>query len=161
MAGLHPALNDAAGKRVCDFGCAEGLISLEFAKVAARVLACDYNAAMVETAARLGSGVTNVEFRCVDLREVMSDRVTWACDVLLALAILHKMPDPQAALEFFADVTRELLVIRLPRGSNGDNVKAKHSGKSCSVNFTMKQRGFALEKTLTGPRQERVQYWRK
>lgn len=165
MLGLHPALAEVPGKTVVDFGCAEGLIAIEFAKAgAARVIACDYNAPMIETAKALADGVPNVEFKCVDIREIAADRAqraAWRCDVLLALAVLHKMTYPQEALDFFADSVRDLFVVRLPRGSNGDHVKAKHGTKSCSVNFTMKRRGFVLEKTLTGPRQERVQYWRR
>lgn len=164
MAGLHPALNDAIGKTVCDFGCAEALIALEFAKVAAHVKACDYNARMIETAQRLAEGVTNIEFLHVDIRDVIADRAqkkAWRCDVLLALAILHKMPIPQAALEFFADSARDLMVIRLPKGSSGERLRSKHGSDRCNVNATMNARGFDLEKTLTGPRLERVMYWRK
>lgn len=165
MAGLQPALNEAIGKTVCDFGCAEGLIALEFAKVAARVRACDYNPAMIETATRLAEGVPNVEFRSADIRDILSgdgaQKKWWICDVLLALAILHKMPNPQEALEFFAEAARDLIVIRLPLGSSGDSLKSKHSHKSCNVNSTLTGRGFVLERMLVGPRRERVQYWRK
>lgn len=160
MLGLHPALAEARGRSVVDFGCAEGLIAIEFAKAGAQVRACDYNASMIDTAKRLAEGVPNVEFLHADLREVMSD-TSWRCDILLLLAVLHKMPQPQLALEHFADIAGDLMVIRLPVGSSGERLRSKHTNERCNVNLTMGQRGFALEKSLTGPRRERVQYWRR
>lgn len=92
---------------------------------------------------------------------MISDRKQWRCDILLALAIVHKMPNPQETLEFFAAITGDLMVIRLPRGSSGDRMRSKHSTERCDVNATMRARGFDLEKTFQGPRGERVQYWRR
>lgn len=162
MLGLHPALTEVNGRTVFDMGCAEGCIALEFANAGGKVYAVDYNPAMIETAKRLAGG--RATFEQVDLRSVIDKAKAakrWRkFDIVLALAVLHKLNNPRAGTEFVAESCNDLAVIRLPHGSTGF-IRAKHAAASCDVSQIMAGRGFALEKTVTGPRAERVQYWRR
>lgn len=167
LKGLAPALAAAAGKTVCDLGCAEGLIALEFAKAGARsVYACDYNAGMIETARALQpfASRASVRFEVKTLEQLIAEEiesdVDWRYDIVLALAILHKLRDPVRALAFLARVCGELAVIRLPKGSTGA-FETKWYGTRCDVNRELTAHGLALDQQLPGPDGEWVQYWRR
>lgn len=169
MIGLHPALAEARGKSVLDLGCAEGLIALEFAKAGARVTGYDYNGPMIVTAERMAKAlpadVAKPAFVHTDIREAMRrarlHRESNRHDIVLALAVVHKLPEPAEGVTFIADSCNDLAVFRLPHWSTGDMVKGKHSASSCNVNQIMGKHGFRLEKTFEGPRREPVQYWRR
>lgn len=165
MIGLDGALAECAGKTVCDYGCAEGLIAIEFAKAgAASVYGCDYNAPMIETARQLAAAgpKPHPRFEHVDLHDVMRGDSGEArgYDIVLALAIVHKLRDPAVGVEFIADSCRDLAVFRLPLGSVG-HIQGKHSRQECDVPRVMRGRGFVLERSVPGPRKELVQYYRR
>lgn len=168
MTGLHPAISESDGKTLIDLGCAEGLIALEFARAGATVTGLDYNEPMIETANELARNIAPAlrpVFMAADLNEMIADHrargIVPRYDIVLALAILHKLSDPGAGAAYAADCAAELLVIRLPEHQDGTAIQGKHSGKMCNVNKVVARRGFALEKTLKGPRHEAVCYWRR
>lgn len=164
MLGLHPALEEARGRTVFDMGCAEGAIALEFARAGADVYAVDYKQDMIDTAKRVAVGQRRLAFEVVDLRNVIRKaRLAgkWRTfDIVLALAVLHKLDDPKAATEFVAESCKGLAVIRLPIHAPDGVIKAKHGSNSANVNTIMRAHDFRLEQTVEGPRQELVQYWR-
>lgn len=167
LLGLGPALAACDRKTVYDFGCAEGLIGIEFAKLgAAKVRGCDLLPTFVAEANRqadlIGLGLT-CRFYEYDLRffldglfpEFEPERY----DIVLALAIVHKLRDPGAVLARMADVAAQRLVLRLPLGSTGE-IRAKHfKGDVCDSREVMPAAGFELEQQLAGPRGELVQHW--
>lgn len=164
MLGLHPALEEARGRTVFDMGCAEGAIALEFARAGAEVYAVDYKQEMIDTAQRIARGQRGIAFARVDLRDAVRAALgagKWRrFDIVLALAVVHKLDDPKRGTEFVAESCNDLAIFRLPIGSTGI-IRGKHSPNACDVNTVMAERGFRLEKTLTGPRDELVQYWRR
>lgn len=165
MRGLAPALAEASGKRVWDLGAAEGCISFEFMKAGATVEALDCNAVLLEVAEAQRAKLTEedmarVIFRRADLREVLAEGLTASFDIVLALAVVHKLAEPEKALRYIARSARSLVVIRLPGGSTG-KFTSKNHGTPCDVNAAMPKHGFQLERTEQGPRDELVQYWRK
>jgi 2-polyprenyl-3-methyl-5-hydroxy-6-metoxy-1,4-benzoquinol methylase len=163
MLGLGPALAEANGKTVCDLGTAEGLIALEFAKAgAASIYGCDYNAEMVDTARSLSTGIWNVCFEHKDITELLSEPgPRWQYDIVLALAVLHKLADPRDGVRFCCAVARSLIVVRLPIKSTG-RFKSKHSAhKGCDLSVEMPRHGFRRERKEAGPRGEWVHYYRK
>lgn len=166
LLGLGPALAEAQGKTVWDLGCAEGAIAFEFLKAGAKqVEACDFNAVLLNVALDMRGKLPEAErkriaFRQADLRVALAHGLTASYDIVLALAVVHKLPKPEEALGYIARAARELVVIRLPGGSTGQ-FTSKHHGTPCDVLATMAQKGFALERTEQGPRDERVQYWRR
>ncbi len=167
LKGLSPALAEAQDKTVLDLGCAEGLIAMEFARSgAARVDGIDCNEDLVIVGLKLRSeGLTKeprlsrVLLQCAPVQRLLPLELSY--DVVLALAILHKMHDPLTALQWCAKTAQNLLVIRLAGGSRG-SIKSKHyphtrtDSRSVLANL-----GFALEREEQGPRDEMVHYWRR
>lgn len=166
LLGLESALAEAsAGKTVWDLGCAEGAIAFAFMKAGATVEACDFNNTMIETALNLRGRLPDAErrriqFRVADLRYSLADGLKARFDIVLALAVVHKLPKPEAALGYIARAAKSLVVIRLPGGSQG-RFLSKNYRAECDVNATMPGHGFVLEQAVPGPRDERVQYWRR
>jgi SAM-dependent methyltransferase len=162
MLGLQPALDEASGKTILDLGCAEGNIALEFARAGARsVDGYDYNEPFIAIAQqqRDAGGFTRVKFRQADLTPMIAGGSIKRFDIVLALAILHKIPDLQAAIKFCAESTRSLLVIRLPHGSVG-SLRSKHSEQRADLREMLPALGLVRERKEMGPRGEWVQYWR-
>jgi len=127
MLGLKPALEETYGKTVLDLGCAEGLIAIEFAKRGASlVCGIDYNPDLIATAAKEIEKANEhtgkfLPVGCIyaDLSEVIEENYHQQFDIVLALAVLHKLNDPEAGAKFCAASAKSLIVIRLPFGSTG------------------------------------------
>lgn len=160
LRGLEPALAEAKGKTVVDFGSAEGLIALEFARAGAVVRACDCNPESIEIARALRSDLqASFEVRNLNV-EVELGPAAWRSDIVLALAILHKLRAPEKAVRFMAGAARDLLVLRHQGGSRG-LITSKWSGGSCDSRAVLEDCGMRLEMERPGPRDELVQYWRR
>jgi ribosomal protein L11 methylase PrmA len=170
MMGLEPALAECAGKTVIDFGCAEGLIGIEFAKHRAHVLGFELQDRFVKTAneqAQLAGIASRCGFVGYDLAgfvnpEVPEDfKVFWKgqADIVLALAIVHKLPDPGTALANMASLARQRLVLRLPIGSTGVIPYKQNRSVSCDSRQILPAAGMRLEQVCDGPRGELVQHW--
>lgn len=160
MLGLEPALKACAGKTVLDLGCAEGCIGRAFLDRGARaVIGIDSNPHFLATARRMNVGITSMRFILQDLN-VLGDsfRAVYGADIVLALAILHKLPDPGSKLEQLAAMTRERLVIRLAAGSTGV-ISHKYGRGECDSHRMLDAHGFRLDESLLGPRGELVQHW--
>lgn len=163
MTGLEPSIDECRGKTVCDLGTSEGLIALEFARAGATVYACDNNREMIDYA-NATKGALPVTFELVDLNWVTQIHVAALHrhhDIVLALAVLHKLSDPAGGIDTILRMTPRLVVIRLPIGSSGQIAGKQAPFKRCDVNAVMKHGGYRREKVLPGPREELVQYWRR
>lgn len=164
MLGLVPALAETPGKTVLDLGCAEGLIALEFAKAGARsVYGIDYNETLLDVAHSelTKAGQFPVEFKHADLIHIIQGKRRRQFDIVLALAVLHKLPDPESAIRFCAQSARSLLVIRLPYGSVG-NLRGKYAPHPrADIREILPDCGFVRERKEPGPRGEWVHYWRR
>lgn len=158
MRGVTPLLAEAAGKRVLDLGCAEGLIAFEFARAGAFVYACDFNAQLVETASRIKPKGLAIELEVKSVQNLVREKRSF--DVVLALAILHKLAQPRACMKWISGTGASLVAVRLPRNSTGF-FRSKHRAVPCNVNKTMTRLGYRLDKALPGPRGELVQHWRR
>lgn len=166
MRGLAPAFDRLAGMSVIDLGCAEGLIALEAARAGARLVhGVDNSLELLRVARQLAN--SDVRLFRVDLNRAAWPRgVLRQYDVVLALAIVHKLIKPEEALRRFADMATDTLVIRLPRHAIGGRFRAKHADANnkrymCDVNGVMMRSGFQLEVEFAGPRDEAVQHWRR
>lgn len=169
LLGLEPALADCDRKTVYDFGCAEGLIGIEFGKRGASMVSgCDMLPQFVREANRqadlVGLGIT-CQFYEYDLRGFCEAAVPPGFpedsrfDIVLALAIVHKMWHPEHALRNMAMFAKRRVVIRLPLGSTGKIEYKFTPKKRCHTGTVMPALGFVLEQTLDGPRGELVQHW--
>jgi predicted RNA methylase len=160
LLGLAPALQEAQGKTVCDLGCAEGLIAIEFASAgAAAVYGCDYNVELLATAQQqIKDRALPIHFEFRDLNE---SRPQAQSDIVLALAVLHKLDDPAAGVRLCAALAKQLIVLRLPIGSRGI-IKSKHKRDTrTDIGALLLREGFRRERKEPGPRGEWVQYWRR
>lgn len=160
LLGLDPLVAEVEGKSVADFGCAEGLIMRHLKRHgAAECVGYENNIQFFDVSKR-ELEKTGCEIRFIDLNVPQKWKRQY--DVVLLLAILHKLEDPQGALRTFAGLSKDLVVIRLPFGSDGE-FGFKHKKKSirCDSRAIMTDLGFALERDELGPREERVHYWRR
>jgi SAM-dependent methyltransferase len=161
MLGLAPALAFARGKSVLDLGCAEGLIALEFARAGAvRVLGVELLASHLEVARAVCKGQAGMEFRCAHLDDyARAHPEPERFDIVLALGIIHKLPNPKVPLDFAARSAGTLVCFRAPALANDGVVFSKHTDVGVNVPKTMRGHGFREGETIPGVRGEAVQYW--
>lgn len=166
MLGLERALAEAKGKRVLDLGCAEAMISREFARAGAReVVGIELLDTHLDVARKVCKGLP-VKLICANLSTwIELHPVPEQFDIVLCLGIIHKLPDPNVPMIWAARSARELLCFRAPAKTEkyGPDyfVRSKHSHVQCNVPKTMREAGFVDEGTVAGVRGEGVQYWRR
>jgi SAM-dependent methyltransferase len=161
LQGLAPVLGMVRDKTVLDLGCAEGLIAIEMARAGARLVhGVECNPQVLGLARELAHkhAALPVVFWGANLNRPLPGKLAPQYDVVLLLAILHKLTGPAAALRRFAALARERIAIRLPLGSSRA-FRSKQGGELCDVNAILPDLGFVLEQTLPGPRRELVQHW--
>lgn len=165
MLGLTPALEECRGKTVLDLGCAEGLIGREFARTgAASVLGIEVLETHLEVARKACAGYPQMRFICRNILThivKLADQKPQQFDIVLALGVIHKMPDPAVPLRFAAQSARELLVFRAPAKATDGIVRSKHTKIKCNVPAVMREEGFVEEELIQGVRGEAAQYWRR
>ncbi len=152
LMGLDRLREVVHDRSVLDLGCAEGLISVWCSITGAcRVVGTDVRAEMVTAADRQKTKARGaVKFLAHDLdadlpREISA--LDW--DVVLALGVLHKLQDPEAALRRIAARCRELLVVRLP-GGEGPLVVPRHGGHAVNAEEVLTRCRFRLDGVTLG-----------
>lgn len=164
LMGLDPMFAEVQGKSVLDLGAAEGLISIECARRgAASVRGLEIVSGHVDIARRLGRGLP-CRFECADVavmaKEEMEAGKTRPVDIVLALAILHKLRHPQTVAKYIAAIAG-LAVVRYPEGSMGV-IRDERSGFTAfDVPTFFRDRGFKIERSEHGPRGEYMHYFRR
>lgn len=159
MQGLEQVVAEVAGKTVIDVGCAEGLISLKLIDAGAKqTLGFEVVRGHVALAREL-AGAKPCKFVVADLNHT-DLRGTPKADIVLMLAILHKLKDPSAVCAAFADLTLDLAVIRLPP-SGAVIVDARSMSLPHDIGAVMASRGFHLESVVDGPFNEWTGYFRR
>lgn len=159
--GVEKALAQCVGKSVLDLGCAEGLLSKEFAIAGAKlVLGMDSLAAHLAVALDVCRDCHNVYFEKADLN--VPPPLTRAYDIVLALGVAHKLHKPEIGIRYAASASRDLVLVRMTRGSRDGLMCSKHIPTNCcNVTTEMSLAGFTLECVEPGPRKETVHYYRK
>lgn len=165
LKGLRPVIDEVRTARargrplsVLDVGCAEGLIGIELAKQgAARVHGVEIVPERVRDANRLrGSLPCSFEEGDVGTYEPRQ-----AFDVVMALSILHKLPDPSAALyRLTAMVADRLVVIRLPPGNGPMVIDPRSGNKPHDLDKVLRGLHFNLEHEAEGHLDEWIGIWR-
>ena len=163
MMGLEPALAEVKGKTVLDLGCAEGMISREFALAGAvDVHGIELLQTHLDVARKVVKGVPRVRLTCAHLAEyIKANPAPGQYDIVLVLGIIHKLVDPAEPLAWAARAARDLLLFRAPAKATDGIVRSKHSQKPVNVPAVMAEHGFIEEKLIPGVRGEAVQYWRR
>lgn len=176
LLALKPALAEMSGKSVADFGCAEGLLAIEFALAGAEnVYACDnlkeHIAVAYQMYARSDADEGTIKFEVKELSElILEARASGRFpryDIVLALGVAHKLFEPGTLIEFAADSAKDLVLLRMKGGAHDGVLRSKFKKRGvrgeCDVNEIMPRKGFRLEKIVQGPptRGEDVHYWRR
>jgi SAM-dependent methyltransferase len=147
MKGLNWLCDNCAGKSVLDIGCAEGLISIEMAKLGAvAVHGVEIVPQHVEVANRV-RGDLPVTFEVADANTWRPKR---SYDIVIALALLHKLRNPTAACAAFAEAAREAVVLRLPPEHAPTIVDERSKNEPHYIGKTMERAGFKLRESSYG-----------
>lgn len=167
MLGVKEALDEARDKTVLDLGCAEGLISREFARAGATVMAIDAIGDHVKVAMGQCEGY-DVGFDVVGLDELAAKHeqlnAYHVYDIVLALGVCHKLHDPATGVRFAARSSDDLVLIRMHARSEAKDGLLRSKFKKtvvCNTVEIMESEGFKREKILPGPREETVWWWRR
>lgn len=160
LRGLEFALAEAKGKTVLDCGCAEGWIGREFLKAGAvKVDAFDHSYIMVAEAQKVIREGGRVSIH--DVNKPLPEWMDRQYDIVLALAIIHKAKNVQRVTECFAQRTRDLLVVRLPRRSVGEFSSKHWPDYRVDLRVELPKHRLKMERMEQGPKDEMVQYWRR
>lgn len=161
LKGLGPMLAEVGGATVLDLGCAEGMISLKCLEGgASSVIGFDSNAAFIERARKTSLPHPDfAQFTVKDLNQPPDG--PWHSDIVLMLAILHKLRDPLKAVREWGQFASSLIVIRLPASTPG-YVKDERSGFVVfDVRGQLEAMGFKLESVTKGHFDEWTGYFRR
>lgn len=159
LTGLELLFAEIDGKTVLDAGCAEGLISIELAsKGASSCHGIDSVARHIEAAWAHAQGVP-CSFELADLNR-LDLRALQPADIVLMLAVLHKLQDPSRVCAGLAALARDLCVIRLP--PSGPVIRDRRSNfVPHDIDVVMTDAGFDLEALDVGHLDEWVGYYRR
>lgn len=102
-----------AGMRVLDIGCAEGAAALSATRMGAEVTALEPRQRRLDKALRIAGALgAEVDFRHLLLDDFRARPNSF--DVVLALNVIHHVPDPFAFLDRAAQLSRSHLVLEYP-----------------------------------------------
>ena len=157
MEGLDRLVQAVPGKTVLDIGCAEGLITARLIDAGAIAgHGVEIIASHVKTANKIRKGRA-INFEIGDANNWQPKR---QYDIVIMLAVLHKLRDPSEATKRFADTARELVVIRLP--PSGSLVLDERSDfVPHDIEIAMTEAGWCLDEVVRGPIDEWVGYFLK
>lgn len=159
LLGLDRLMAEVPGKTVLDVGCAEGLLSIEVARRGAlAVHGVEVRADHVAVGRKL-VGDLPVTLEAQDANEWCPRR---KYDVVMALAILHKLKHPSHAAALLADYCLDLMVLRMPPATGMTIVDSRSGGRPHDIHAVLVTAGFAPEFISNdGPFGELVAYYRR
>lgn len=158
LMGLGDLLERVQGKTVLDVGCAEGLISMHLVdRGAAAVHGIEMRPDFVENGLTL-RGDRAVTLECANANDYEPVR---QYDIVIMLAVLHKLKDPTAACKRFAAAAREMVVLRLPPKHAPKIVDARSESVPHDMAYAMGASGFMLKNACLGPKGEWVGYYER
>lgn len=159
MQGLMLLQQSVAGKTVLDVGCAEGLIDIELVKAGAiAVHGVEIRPQAVSIANEL-RGDLPITFEQGDMNSWRPKR---EYNVLVMLAILHKLKHPDLVLHDLLRHCTDLVVLRLPPRHDNPTVRdARSGGKPIHLQRVLLGAGFDFVHATLGYLDEWVGYYRR
>lgn len=153
-------LIDWTGKSVLDLGCAEGEIAIRARQSGAGgVWGVEHREDYVRAARKRCPSVT---WLCADLNEWPDAAPNRRWDVVLMLAVLHKLRRPDVRLRTFARMAEDLVIVRLPPDTGPVIVDQRSGNVRFDTRPIMVTAGFKLDaEHKAGPRGEYMAYWRR
>jgi trans-aconitate methyltransferase len=135
--------------------------AVEFAKAgASQVVGVELKKSMLDVAREVCRDYPQIELQRKDMLKVeFGERF----DIVLALAVLHKLVEIKKGLQLAARLAGKLLVLRLPKWAGDDGIlRCKYNAEFwVNVPETLTKMGFVLERTEITKRNEPTQYWRR
>lgn len=162
MAGLGPLWPRVYGGTVLDVGCAEGLISMEAIRRGARyVRGVEIVPGHVHIARRMAESLPrgSITFQVGDANTYVPPCASY--DVVLLLAILHKLRDPVAACKRYAAAATTLCVIRLPPDGAPIIRDVRTKFQPFDIGAAMEQEGWKLVEVCRGHDNEWTGYYER
>ena len=162
LLGLDWLLANCAGKSILDAGCAEGLISKALLDAGARRV---HGVELREDAVKVACKVCAphgmlANFTCADLNGWRPPLGGY--DIVIGLAILHKVRDPSALALRLAMAAKSHVVFRLPPATAPVVVDARSGNKPHDIELVMDRLDFELvQATCDGPFGEWVGRWER
>lgn len=165
LKGLGPLLDEVQGRHILELGCAEGLILAEcMRRGAAQAWGIEVVPAAVEEAARQLSpyvaGVWQSDLDHVEIANFKRD-----ADIVLMLAVLHKLQDPLrlvgSVLAANAPHGPDLIVLRTPARTPGYVQDPRSGMKRFDVGVQLCQSGYAVERVEQAHFGEWTGYFRR
>jgi trans-aconitate methyltransferase len=158
LKGLQPLLVNCRGKTVLDVGSAEGLISHELARRGAvAVHGLEIVPDHVEVANTLRRELPCI-FEVADANHYVPAR---KYDIVIMLAILHKLRDPTDAVRRFAYAARESVVLRLPPVHAPFVIDERSGFQRHDIAGALQDHGFWFVGSHTGHFDEWVGYYQR
>lgn len=163
LKGLGRLLDEVRGKTVLDLGCAEGLVALALLQSGARKV---YGVEVVHeavAAARKIAGPQLLDVVQHDLNDPTTERLVRdaSAEVVLLLAILHKLRDPLRLVRDVAASRPELVVMRTPATTPGYVQDVRSGMRRFDVAIQLCMHGYTLEHVDRGHFEEWVGYFRR
>lgn len=161
--GLDWLWENSTGAQILDFGCAEGLIGMEcFCHGAEFVHGVELVPERVKAAQRIAEK-RNLNAKT---RFEVGDANTWiprhdSYDIVLALAILHKLPDPTVVAHRLAKAAAKAVILRLPPLRRGWIISDRRSGhQPHDMDAVFTSHGYKMTESHNGgPFEEFVGVW--
>ncbi len=159
LKGLGDLRDRVTGKSVLDIGAAEGLISIYlFDHGAKAVHGIEVRPDFVEVGNSL-RGDRACTFEVADANDYTPVR---QYDIVIALALLHKLREPVIACKRFAAAAREMVVLRLPPAGALVITDDRSGGKKYDIGRAMQESGFMLKNAnYDGPKGEFMAYYER
>ncbi len=159
LKGLGDLRDRVTSKTVLDVGCAEGLISMYlFDHGAAAVHGLEVRPDFIDVANDL-RGDRACTFEVADANDYAPVR---QYDIVIMLAVLHKLRDPTAACKRFAAAAREMVVLRLPPKGALVVTDDRSKGEKHDIGRAMTSSGFQLKNAnYDGPKGEFMAYYER
>jgi SAM-dependent methyltransferase len=158
LMGLTQLLAEVAGKSVLDVGCAEGLISHQLARAGA---ASVHGVEIVKSHVKVARAMTGTLPCTFEVADANHWEPPATYDVVVMLALLHKLWDPSEGCRRIARAASSLVVIRNPPGRGAVIVDERSKCIPHDIGAVMKDLGFRLDLETTGPFNEWMGYWRR
>jgi trans-aconitate methyltransferase len=147
------------GRTVLELGCAEGLMSKWMIdRGAASVTGIDVRSDFIEEARRQCAGLP-CHFRVLDLNEEFP--VWGRYDIVMALAVLHKLRMPSVVAGTFAHAAGQTLVVRLPPKGAPYVTDPRSGNVPHNVETTILARGLKRAEVTEGPYAEWTATYRR
>ena len=159
LLGLDQLFAECPGKTCLDVGAAEGLISIELARRGAVAV---HGLEVVANHVKVGRALIGDLPVTLEAADVNTWQPRRQYDIVLALAVLHKLKDPSSAARRLAGACKDLMVLRLPPEMGHLIIDGRSGCKPHDIAAVMHEAGFEVERTgYDGPFGEFVSYWRR